>query len=54
MDSSGLAVQTVTLVDKEWGQVTHEEAEEDEENEKQLVEHIAEQAVSCRASGCCS
>ncbi len=45
VESSELAVWLVTHVDKESGEVTHEEAEEDE-IEKQLMEHINEHAVS--------
>ncbi len=48
VELSGLAVRSVTLVDKESGQVTHEEAEEDEEIENRLVEHITEHAASLK------
>ncbi len=50
VELSGLAVRSVTLVDKESGEVTHEEAEEDEEIENQLVEHITEHAASLKVA----
>jgi hypothetical protein len=45
VESSGLAMRLVTHVDMELGKVTHHDEEAEEDDEKQLADHITEHSV---------